>query len=226
MPIFGYDLSHHQPAGLPARLAAAGAQFIILKAGEGGTYTDPAFAQNYADANAAGLLTAAYWYQKASGTPAEHVARIRSVVPRNCPVIPDVEANSGGVGLIRDIIGLLRGIGYTVPLVYLPRWYWQQIGSPSLAGLPPLWSSRYPDTTVRGTADAYARVPSSYWQGYGGLDVRLLQFTSSASAGGYSLLDANAFAGTRDELAALFGGGQSGAGPAPAGRTPIAVLEN
>ena len=93
-----------------------------------------------------------------------------------------------------------------MPLLYIPRWYWQQIGSPSLAGLPPLWSSRYPDNVVGTLADEWADVPAHFWNGYGGLDVLLLQFTSSARIAGYQPLDASAFRGTRAQLAARMGG--------------------
>lgn len=177
-----------------------------MKAGEGSTFVDEDFASNLAEARAAGQLVGAYWYQRASASAAAHVAKIRQVVPLDVPVILDVEANSGGVALTREIIRQLNAVGYRTPLLYIPRWYWQQIGSPSLAGLPPLWSSRYPDMVVGTLADEWADVPASYWTGYGGLAVALLQFTSSARIAGYQPLDASAFRGTRAELAALLGG--------------------
>ncbi|MGW4525199.1 glycoside hydrolase family 25 protein [Amycolatopsis sp. NPDC004378] len=204
---FAIDISHHQDKALSLAAARAdGCELAILKAGEGNNFVDPDFASNLAEARAAGQLVAAYWYQRSSATAAQHVAKIRQVVPLDVPVIPDVEANSGGVALTRDLVTQLRAAGYRVPLLYLPRWYWQQLGSPSLAGLPPLWSSRYPDNVVGLLADEWTRVPASYWSGYGGLDVALLQFTSSARIAGYAPLDASAFRGTRDQLAALLGG--------------------
>jgi hypothetical protein len=204
---FAIDISHHQDKNLS--LAAArrdGCELAILKAGEGNSFVDPDFASNLAEARAAGQLVAAYWYQRSSATAAQHVAKIRDVVPRDVAIIPDVEANSGGVALTRDLVAQLRAAGYRVPMLYLPRWYWQQIGSPSLAGLPPLWSSRYPNNTVGLLASEWAEVPASYWTGYGGLDVALLQFTSSARIAGYQPLDASAFRGDRAQLAALLGG--------------------
>ena len=202
---FGLDISHHQPDSLNLGQARAeGCEFVIIKAGEG-TGADDRFAANLAKARAAGQLVAAYWYQRSAYSAAAHVAGIARTVPKDVPVIPDVESGSGGADLTRDIVNQARAAGYRVPLVYLPRWYWQQIGSPSLAGLPPLWSSRYPDYTVRGLGDAYAKAPGSYWDGYGGLPVALLQFTSSARVAGYAPLDANAYRGSRDQLAALLG---------------------
>lgn len=203
---FVLDISHHQDLSLDlAQTRRDGCEGAILKAGEGSSYADPAFAANLAEARAAGQLVAAYWYQRSNATAAAHVAKIQATVPKDVPVILDVEANSGTVALTRDIIGRLNGAGYRTPLLYLPRWYWQQIGSPDLSGLPPLWSSRYPDNTVGLLAAEWARVPVSYWDGYGGLPVALLQFTSSASIAGHQPLDASAFRGTRDQLAALLG---------------------
>lgn len=205
---FAIDISHHQDKNLSlAATRRDGCELAILKAGEGSTFVDPDFVANLAEARAAGQLVAAYWYQRSNATAAQHVAKIRSVVPLDVPVIPDVEENSGGVALTRDLVGQLRAAGYRVPLLYLPLWYWRDnLGSPSLAGLPPLWSSRYPNNRVGLLATEWAEVPASYWSGYGGLDVALLQFTSSAHIAGYQPLDASAYRGTRTELAALLGG--------------------
>lgn len=207
MVLFGLDISHHQGSNPPMGEAAAhGVNFCICKATEGDGFVDRMFHNNIARASAAGMLVAAYHYQRSGISAAAQVEHVRRVVPRGMPVIPDVEANSGSVDLTREIVRLLRAAGYPVPLTYLPRWYWQQIGRPSLAGLPPLWSSRYPDNTQGSIADEYADVPASYWDGYGGLPVALLQFSSSGRVANYGPLDLNAYRGTRAELAALLGG--------------------
>ena len=208
MPVFGLDISHHQDLGLDlARCRREGIEFVLLKSTEGNTFIDSEFAANLAEVRSAGMLVAAYHYLRSSAPASAQVALIQRVVPRDVPVIPDVEANSGSIGLTREFVTRLKEAGYRVPLLYLPRWYWQQIGSPSLVGLPPLWSSRYPDTVVGTLSSEWAHVPASYWNGYGGLPVAVLQFTSSAAVAGHSPLDANAFNGTRAQLAALLGGG-------------------
>jgi hypothetical protein len=206
MVTFGLDISHHQDIGLDlAQCRREGIEFVFMKATEGSSFVDSEFAANLAEARAAGLLVAAYHYVRGNSSAAAQVDNVARVVPRDVPVIPDVEANSGGIGLVREVVDRLRGAGYSVPLSYIPRWYWQQIGSPSLAGLPPLWSSRYPDTIVGSLADEWADVPAHYWDGYGGLPVAVLQFTSSVRIAGHQPLDANAFRGSRGELAALLG---------------------
>lgn len=206
MVTFGLDISHHQDLRLDlAQCRREGIEFVFLKATEGSSFVDSEFGANLAEARAAGLLVAAYHYVRSNATAAAQVANVARVIPRDVPVIPDVEANSGGIVLVRAVVAGLRAAGYSVPLSYIPRWYWQQIGSPSLAGLPPLWSSRYPDNVVGSIADEWADVPANYWNGYGGLNVAVLQFTSSVRIAGHQPLDANAFRGTRQELAALLG---------------------
>ncbi len=206
MVTFGLDISHHQDLGLDlAQCRREGIEFIFIKATEGASFIDAEFGANLAEARAAGQLVAAYHYVRSNASAAAQVANVQRAIPRDVPVIPDVEANSGGIALTRDFVSRLRAAGYSVPLTYLPRWYWQQIGSPSLVGLPPLWSSRYPDTVVGTLPDEWADVPATFWNGYGGIDVAVLQFTSSVRIAGHQPLDANAFRGTREQLAALLG---------------------
>lgn len=206
MVTFGLDISHHQDLGLD--LAAArrdGIEFVFIKATEGSTFVDPEFSANLAEARAAGQLVAAYHYVRANATAADQCANIDRTIPRDVPVILDVERNSGSLNLTRAILEWLGRAGRRSPLLYLPRWYWQELGRPSLSGLPPLWSSRYPDNIVGSLADEWADVPASYWEGYGGLSVAVLQFTSSSRVAGHQPLDANAYRGTRDSLAQLLG---------------------
>jgi GH25 family lysozyme M1 (1,4-beta-N-acetylmuramidase) len=206
MITIGLDISHHNPAQLDMDACRReGVQFIFIKSSEGSSYQDPAFAVNLAKARNAGMLVAAYHYVRGTASAAQQISLVTRTVPRDVPIIPDVEANSGGIALVREFVDRLRAAGYHVPLTYLPRWYWQQIGSPSLVGLPSLWSSRYPDNVVGTIEDELADVPASHWQGYGGLDVAVLQFTSSARVAGLQPFDANAYPGTRDELAAILG---------------------
>jgi hypothetical protein len=202
--IFGVDVSHHQGTSLNFQgLRAAGVEFAFLKATEGAGFVDPRFHTNLRRAREAGMLVAAYHYVREGATVTTQRDHVRRVVPLDVPVVLDVEAGSGSVDHARRLVDHLRRIGYHVPLLYLPRWYWQQVGSPDLRGLPPLWSSRYPDNVVDDLVNEFARVPTSYWTGYGGLDVAVLQFTSSARVAGHAPLDANAFRGTREQLAAL-----------------------
>lgn len=206
MVTFGIDVSHHQGAALDfTAMRREGVEFAFIKATEGATFVDSRFVTNVARARAAGLLVGAYHYVRSNASATAQAEHVRRTVPLDVPVVLDVEANSGGVSLARELVGRLRGLGYAVPLLYLPRWYWQELGQPSLVGLPPLWSSRYPDTGVDDLRNEWRNVPSHYWNGYGGLDVAVLQFTSSARVAGHAPLDANAFRGTREQLSELLG---------------------
>ncbi len=206
--LYGIDISHHQGAFDLARTRAEGFDFAFLKATEGSSFVDSRFGANLDAGRAAGLLVAAYHYQRADSSAEAQTAHITATVPADVPVILDVEDGGGGADLSRDIIGRLVAAGYRSPLLYLPRWYWEQIGSPDLTGLPALWYSRYASNEGGYASEIYERYRDFYdaqWGGYGGLGVAVLQFTSSATVAEQSPVDANAFRGTREELAALLG---------------------
>lgn len=201
------DISHHKAGFSVPAAVRQGIDGFLLKATEGSGFVDDHFAGFLHAAWAAGKPVGAYHYQRPVSV-ADQVARIRKTVPHDCTVCIDVEAGSGSIALTRQLVAALRDAGYRVPLSYIPRWYWLQLGRPSLAGLPPLWSSRYP-SMAGGSPDAlYARVPVNYWAGYGGLSVALLQFSSSATLGGEVAVDVSAHRGTPDQLAALLNGTQ------------------
>jgi hypothetical protein len=203
---FGLDLSHHNGVVDLARAQREGVSYVLLKATEGVGFVDSMFARNLTAARNISMLAVAYHYLRSNASATAQVAQVVKVVPKSVPLIPDVEADSGGIGLVREFVTRARAAGYVVPLLYLPRWYWQQIGSPDLRGLPPLWSSRYPDNIAGTIGDEFEDVPASHWQGYGGLPVALLQFTSSAIGSWRGKLDANVFRGTKAQLIALLTG--------------------
>src|SRR5688500_16801390 len=100
MVTFGLDISHHQDLALNlAQCRREGVEFVFMKATEGSTFVDSEFGANLGEARAAGLLVAAYHYLRNTASAAAQVANVQRVVPRDVPVIPDVEANSGGVAL-------------------------------------------------------------------------------------------------------------------------------
>jgi hypothetical protein len=124
----------------------------------------------------------------------------------------------------------LRARGGVVHLVYLPRWYWQQMGSPSLQPLIQrgllLVSSEY--------GVPYTDVDNAYgWASYGGMSPTIWQYSSTLAVGGLQNVDVNAFRGhyadkqdlvsvasCGKELAALVSTGKYPATPVP---TPSSV---
>lgn len=206
--IYGVDMSNYQTKVDYQALKNSGIEFAILKASEGTTFKDAMFNTHYNGCKNSGMVVAAYHYVRA-GNAQGQLDVIRSMVPTSVPIIPDVERGAGDLSTTRQLIDLLRGAGYTVPLVYIPEWYWVEIGRPSLAGLPPNWWSWYPDYEGynRSLDGGINEVPSRIWNGFGGLPVSIIQFTSTGRVPGYSgNLDLNAFKGTRDELVAVLGG--------------------
>ena len=207
--IFGCDCSHYQANFDFDRARREGIEFAILKATEGASYVDNRFSRHIAAARDAGMLYAAYHYQRSGDSAAAQAANIQRTVPQDCPVILDVEDGAGNVALTRDITSRINGAGWHTPLLYLPQWWWSSVGKPDLRGLPPLWYSRYPNNRTGAPADVFARNASwlnTMWGGYGGLGVEVLQFTDMGSVAGASV-DCDAYRGTRDQLASLLGGG-------------------
>lgn len=203
--ILGVDLSHHKSGGSLANLKEQGYSFVILKATEGDSFKDPAFREYLDQADEFKIPVAAYHYVRAASSMESQVALISKTVPKNVPMILDIERGSGDqVHVWVDMITALRNHGYVVPMIYLPRWYWVEIGQPGLGELPPLWGSRYVSGSGYGS-DLFRQVPASWWSGYGNNFVGMLQFSSQVTVGGLPPnVDVNAFVGSTGDLMDLF----------------------
>jgi len=177
---------------------------------------------------ACGLLSMGYHYLRSgneaqqAGVFCQQLAAVGGV-----PGMLDAEAITavGGTPTLA-VAGIHRFLdacatnGAHIPLLYLPRWYWQRMGSPDLSGLPMLWASSY----VAGTGYAsalYESVTPRYWAAYGNLPVAVLQFTDQALVAGYRI-DADAYLGTRDDFAKLIGP-SSPSPPTPPGPGPESI---
>lgn len=84
---------------------------------------------------------------------------------------------------------------------YFPEWYWG--GNVPFTMIDWLWASRY--VSGSGSPNSlYGAVPVTWWDGYGGRTIELLQFTESAVVGGVAgQVDASAFRGDLAQLKAL-----------------------
>jgi lysozyme len=94
----GIDASHHQGAIDWAAVARSGHRFAYLKASEGSTFTDPAFADNRVAASAAGLRVGGYHYFSLCTSGAEQATHFLDVLaggpargPRPLPPAIDLE---------------------------------------------------------------------------------------------------------------------------------------
>ncbi|MGH3536359.1 MAG: glycoside hydrolase family 25 protein [Pseudonocardiaceae bacterium] len=203
--IFGPDVSDYQGTVDWAQVKREGFSFALAKCTEGSTWRGRTYARNRDGVRAVGMAFAAYHYVTTDSPTSQAANCAAWIGDKSIPVMLDVETNSGGIGNVRAVLAAFQANGLHVPVIYLPRWYWQQIGSPSMSGLPPLVSSRYPSTTPGYASVLYQKVPSTYWSGYGGSPVALLQFADSALIAGQRM-DANAFPGTLAQLTQLFHG--------------------
>lgn len=205
--LFGVDISNHQNGLSCRRVAAEGFKFCMIKATEG-TWKDPIFHSHLKDARSTDMHVGAYVYVRVDATPEAHAkAAADHIGDPSVPIALDIEHNSGSsVAHWKAIVAALESRGYKVILTYLPRWYWLQVGSPDLSGLPPLWSSNYPSTKPGYASSLYfgnGGDGGAGWAGYGGNRVKVWQFTDRANVAGWQI-DANAFKGSENDLAALF----------------------
>ncbi|MFI6302185.1 hypothetical protein ACIBCH_09960 [Amycolatopsis thailandensis] len=217
----GVDVSHHQEGLDVSRLPV---DYVIARTaqaagGKYGTTKDRAYSKHKANALRGGKLFSSYLYLGSSLSAVANAALHASIEPdRKIPVMVDWEDGSGDGAFLNACITELRKSGYQVWSTYAPKWYWQKMGSPNLTGLPPLVSSRYPDNNPGGYAAQYGKCPESYWNGYGGNTVAVLQFSSSGRLDPYpgTNLDLLAYRGTRAQLAALLSQNAGGGGGTPA----------
>jgi hypothetical protein len=195
MTIYYPDIASFQ-AGIDLRGAVA----VSVKATEGTSYVNPDYSRAKANAANHGCFFTAYHFllNGSAGAQAAHAHAHAG----DSPLMVDVEAEGGsrpGVDDAAAFIDAYRQAGGVTRLVYLPHWYWQAIGSPSLRPLE-----------IRGMAlvsSAYTlysdRDSGTGWGAYGGMTPRVWQYTDRLHFGGRDV-DFNAFRGTHP-------GDQSGA---------------
>jgi lysozyme len=202
--LYGVDLHPTYQAGISIpQIHSEGFDFLICKMSQGTTSKSYAGSIPWLQqARSQGMQTLGYHYLT-NGNP-EGQAKVFTDALKAAGVAGaiDVEKGSGDIDNVHAFYNECESMGCRIALLYLPQWYWKQIGSPAMQGLPPLWSSRYPDMVLGTAMQNYQKVPHSYWDGYGGLDVAVLQFSSTSRVAGHTV-DANAFNGTYAELATL-----------------------
>jgi GH25 family lysozyme M1 (1,4-beta-N-acetylmuramidase) len=201
-----------------AGISFTGAPAVIVKATQGTGYVNPDFAPAKGRAAAAGAYLMAYHFLEAGsgGFQATHCHATAGAVP----LMLDWEEEGASQPGVADAVAFIdsyRKLGSICYLLYLPHWYWQKIGSPSLAPLISrgmlLVSSNY--TTYSDTGPG--------WAAYGGMTPVIWQYTSTATFNGRHPVDFNAFKGTVAELRSLATTGKKAvvqAPPPPPARLP------
>lgn len=218
MTILGPDISSYQH-GLALSVLGSAA-FVIAKTTEGTYYTDGDYSGWRQQA--AHLGKPFIWYHFLSGEdPHAQAAHTKANVgDLALPGMLDVEPTDTFRPTLAQAIAYAdaaAAVGLHLRLVYLPHWYWQELGSPSLAPLAArglsLVSSAYPGGTGS-PAGLYPGDGAGGWQSYGGMTPLIYQYTDRATDGGRPL-DYNAFRGSPAQLLAALGAGSAPSSPTP-----------
>ena len=232
MTIFGVDVGSYQAGIDMTQVAREGFDFVLAKVGQGagigepdknsgrranyGQSLNPAWPGQRDGARAAGMLLAGYWYIGNTEAPESQAARCRAALgDLTIPLALDWEDASGEWSNFLQVLAAFRAANLRVELGYCPNWYATAHGMINFPGTGlALWSSRYPSMTPGYASTLYQDVPASYWTGYAGSPVTILQFAASSQIASHTV-DADAYQGTRDQLAALLGYSTAPTTPAP-----------
>lgn len=106
-PVRGLDLSAHNGAPDFDSIAAAGYDFVYLKASEGTDYRDPAFPRNYLAARRAGLAVGAYHFFRfdsdGTGQAINYLETIKGC-ELQLPAVIDIEEWGNPAGIATELI--------------------------------------------------------------------------------------------------------------------------
>ena len=207
MTTFGADVSNHNAGFKIAEAKKQGYDFFTAKCTEGTSYVDPYYNGFRADAQAAGVLFGAYHLLHRGNARKQADFFCQHIGDKSIPGQLDFEPMGDNPRVI-DAVTFIRRCkkhGVQMKTDYLPKWYWQQLGSPSLRKrLPAEWQSSYGSNRHDHGAAVYPGDQSPAWDAFGGVTPTILQFTSTGLVDGYDgNVDLDAFRGSRDELAAL-----------------------
>lgn len=119
----GIDISHYNNEPTWEELEV---DFVIMKATEGGTYTDPTFRPRLEKCKKAGIKAGAYHYYRGSVSTDKEFNNFKNAVGRDIDIIPvvDIEKMPEGVtkdqflSKLIDFISMLEQEYGTVPIIY------------------------------------------------------------------------------------------------------------
>src|SRR6516225_5766244 len=211
--VYYIDISSFQ-----AGINLSGWHAVAAKATQGTGYTNPSWSRFRTQAATAGAFFFSYHFlERGNGTGQAdyYFSRVGA-----SPCMIDFEPTTGSDPTLGDCEAFcdrLRAHGCPCNMVYLPRWYWGNLGSPSLSGLTGrglnLVSSQYTSYNDSGPG----------WAPYGGMVPQVWQYTSTLSTGGFSQVDCNAFKGSFAQLQQMVTGTAPTPGPPPAGQVTVPV---
>lgn len=206
MTLHGFDISSHQK-GISIK-SLTDADFLIVKATEGITYTNPYYREWTDTARAAGKLTGAYLYVK-KGTPYEQAKRFIDVVKPDLGKsllaidAEEIEATPATVQAIAEYI--LQETGVT-PLVYCSAARTGNYCSEWTLTHCPLWVANWGANPANRTSWPGGSAPT-----INGATVAVWQFSSRFHTTGYSgNLDADLYYGDKAGWAKLAASSKTG----------------
>ena len=168
---------------------------VVAKATQGTTYKTPQYGGYKQQAASNDVYFVGYHFLEKGNGKGQAQACLE-VVGKGQPIMVDVEtdpaSNTGpSIQDVADFVNECWDIGIPCWLVYLPHWYWQQIGSPSLAPIIGKPARRLVTSDYMTYSDS-----GPGWNGYGGMDVAVWQYSATVPYGGIQAVDFNAFKGT------------------------------
>ena len=155
--VTGADVSQWQGAINWNRVAHSGIRFVFVKATEGTTFTDPAFARNRDGARSAGLAVGFYHFadprgstvalaQQDAAAQAGHFLAVYQPRPTDLRPVLDIE-QTGGLppahlqAWVSTWVNTVRWRLHTQPFIYTSPYFWQRYlaNTASVAPVAGLW---------------------------------------------------------------------------------------
>lgn len=206
---WGIDISNHQEGLAVDRVKDEGYTFVIAKATEGGGFRDKSYPGFRDRAIHSGLLFAAYHFLR-SDSPMEAQAQNLAghIGDKDIPIMIDAERTDDGKSRpnLAHVIEFTRACqhrGLKLTMLYLPQWWWNELGRPALPTSFTLVKSDYGKNPAGFGSVIYPGDNSLRWNGYGGDTVDILQFGSRGRLSCYpgKDVDIDAYRGTPEQLA-------------------------
>lgn len=226
MTIFGIDTSHYDGTismATARRMVTEGIQFATAKISEYTNYDDPADGTNLRNFRDAGIkVLGGYHVVRSGGTVDAQVDYYLGLLDRDEPWWRDFPGFFHQVDLELwgyDNVSAARGMDFgkaledasqKLVIMYASK---GQYGNKLTAWKPrPLWNANYAANRPGPFKSIYPGDGFSGWGEYSGQEPKILQYTSSATIGGLTTCDANAYRGTFEEFYAFITGGKPVAG--------------
>ena len=165
--VSGPDVSSYQhPQGYSINWTAAkvsgGASFAFVKATEGGTYTNPYFARDFAALHASGLIRGAYHFANPTAsttsavTQAKHFVAVagRMSKPGDLPPVLDLEVNNGLaaatlIAWTRSYLNEIKALTGRDAIIYSAPYFWRgSMANTTAFASYPLWVASYSSTVT------------------------------------------------------------------------------